>query len=153
MAAAIALRSHFIRTERKAGRSVLALATTYDGGSRSEAVRVGDVVLQIIRDWVLRFNAEGPSLADARWPATAPSPNYVVSRVTAAGVIEALILQIDAGLIPPTSRALSRIPFPAIINSLAFLILAGERDGLPSLIDKLRAADNPRRICSRRECL
>ena len=32
----------------------------YDGGSRSEAARVGSVSLQIVRGWVLRFNAEGP---------------------------------------------------------------------------------------------
>jgi transposase len=33
----------------------------YDGGTRSEAARLGNVTLQIVRDWVLRFNAEGPA--------------------------------------------------------------------------------------------
>lgn len=41
-------------------RRLLALAAIYDGASRSEAAKIGGVTLQIIRDWVLRFNAEGP---------------------------------------------------------------------------------------------
>ena len=32
----------------------------YDGGRRGAAAEVGGVGPQIIRDWVLRFNAEGP---------------------------------------------------------------------------------------------
>jgi transposase len=44
----------------------------YDGGSRTEAARVGGVTLQIVRDWVLRFNAEGPSgLVDRKAPGKA----------------------------------------------------------------------------------
>ncbi|MGX1255994.1 transposase [Sinorhizobium fredii] len=41
-------------------RRLLALAEIYDGGSRSDAARIGSVTLQIVRDWVLRFNARGP---------------------------------------------------------------------------------------------
>jgi transposase len=41
-------------------RRLLALAEIYDGGSRSDAARSGGVGLQIVRDWVLWFNAEGP---------------------------------------------------------------------------------------------
>src|SRR5271157_1047439 len=41
-------------------RRLLALAEIYDGGSRSDAARIGGVGLQIVRDWVLWFNAEGP---------------------------------------------------------------------------------------------
>jgi transposase len=36
------------------------LAVIYDGGIRSDAAALGGVGLQTIRDWVLRFNAEGP---------------------------------------------------------------------------------------------
>src|SRR5689334_12107583 len=70
MAAAIALRSDYTgvdlrhvagRTEdARQARRLLALAEIYEGGSRSDAARIGDVGLQIIRDWVLRFNADGP---------------------------------------------------------------------------------------------
>jgi transposase len=70
MARAIALRSDFTGTELRAlarqsknasqARRLLALAVIYDGGARSEAAKFGDVTLQIVRDWVLRFNAEGP---------------------------------------------------------------------------------------------
>ena len=41
-------------------RRLLSLAVILDGGSRSDAATAGDVTLQILRDWVLRFNAEGP---------------------------------------------------------------------------------------------
>lgn len=41
-------------------RRLLALAEIYDGARRSDAARLAGVGLQIIRDWVIRFNAEGP---------------------------------------------------------------------------------------------
>lgn len=41
-------------------RRLLALAAIYEGRSRSEAAAIGGVTLQIVRDWVLRFNAQGP---------------------------------------------------------------------------------------------
>ncbi|ASY73745.1 Mobile element protein (plasmid) [Sinorhizobium fredii CCBAU 83666] len=41
-------------------RRLLALAEIYDGGSRTDAARIGSVTLQIVRDWVLRFNSRGP---------------------------------------------------------------------------------------------
>ena len=54
-------------------RRLLALAVISDGGTRSEAARLGNVTLQIVRDWVLRFNAEGPpGLVDRR--AAGPTP-------------------------------------------------------------------------------
>ncbi len=70
MGAAIGLREDFgsvqmralARTVKDAGqaRRLLALAVIYDGARRTEAARIGGVGLQIIRDWVLRFNACGP---------------------------------------------------------------------------------------------
>ena len=50
-------------------RRLLAMAQIYDGGSRSEAARLGGVTLQIVRDWVIRFNAGGPDgLLDGKAP-------------------------------------------------------------------------------------
>lgn len=50
-------------------RRLLALALIYDGGSRSDAARLGNVTLQIIRDWVMRFNERGPQgLIDGKAP-------------------------------------------------------------------------------------
>jgi hypothetical protein len=37
-------------------RRLLALAAIYDGGIRSEAARLGNVTLQIVCDWVARFD-------------------------------------------------------------------------------------------------
>src|SRR5215831_18140583 len=41
-------------------RRLLAVAAIYDGATRTEAAKIGGIGLQIIRDWVLRFNARGP---------------------------------------------------------------------------------------------
>jgi transposase len=40
-------------------RRLLALAAIYEGASRTEAAKVGGVTLQIVRDWVMKFNAHG----------------------------------------------------------------------------------------------
>jgi len=47
-------------------RRLLALAVIYDGSSRTQAAEVGGVTLQIVRDWVVRFNAHGPEGLIAR---------------------------------------------------------------------------------------
>jgi len=48
-------------------RWLLALAAIYDGASRTEAAEVGGVTLQVVRDWVPRFDAQGPaSLVDRK---------------------------------------------------------------------------------------
>jgi transposase len=70
MGRAVALRSDFdgsalrrlAKSSRDAGQSrrLLALASIYDGGKRLYAARIGAVGLQVVRDWVLRFNAKGP---------------------------------------------------------------------------------------------
>jgi transposase-like protein len=52
------LRLHARRTrDPSQARRLLALAEIYDGGRRSEAARIGGVTLQIVRDWVVQFNA------------------------------------------------------------------------------------------------
>ncbi|MFK0167161.1 IS630 family transposase [Rhizobium sp. NPDC090279] len=52
---------HLARQTKNANqaRRLLALAAIYDGGSRSDAARIGAVTLQIVRDWVVRFNTRG----------------------------------------------------------------------------------------------
>jgi transposase len=54
-------------------RRLLALAVIYDGGSRTQAAEVGGVTLQVVRDWVLRFNAHGADgLIDRKAPGQTP---------------------------------------------------------------------------------
>ena len=54
-------------------RRLLALAAIYDGASRAEAAEIGGVTRQIIRDWVLKFNTDGPDgLIDRKPPGKAP---------------------------------------------------------------------------------
>ena len=79
MGSAISLRSDFdgamlrllARQTRDAdqARRLLALASIYDGGSRADAARLGSVTVQIVRDWVVRFNDRG---ADGLINGTAP---------------------------------------------------------------------------------
>src|SRR5258705_2400510 len=50
-------------------RRLLAVAAIYDGATRTEAAKIGGVGLQIIRDWVMRFNARGAAgLLDGKSP-------------------------------------------------------------------------------------
>jgi len=83
MSAAIALRDDYDaavlrelakRSEDAAQvRRLLALAVVYDGGLRSDGAEAGGVGLQTFRDWVLRFNADGPvGLVDGKAPGQAP---------------------------------------------------------------------------------
>ena len=82
MAAAVRLRHDFDADRLRAlargskdgpqARRLLALAAIYEGAARSEAARIGGVTLQIVRDWVLRFNADGPEgLLDRKAPGPA----------------------------------------------------------------------------------
>ena len=58
---ASALRSSARKTkDGPQARRLLALAAIYDGATRTEAAKIGDVTLQIVRDWVMKFNADGP---------------------------------------------------------------------------------------------
>jgi len=67
-----AMRLRRMARESKDARQVrrlLALAAVYDGAARTEAAQIGGVTLQIIRDWVLKFNARGPEgLIDGQAP-------------------------------------------------------------------------------------
>ena len=68
---AISLRTDYDATSvrqaaRTAGdaaqaRRLLAIAAVYDGMSRTDAAKVGGMDRQTLRDWVHRFNAEGPA--------------------------------------------------------------------------------------------
>jgi transposase len=69
-------------------RRLLALAAIYDGAPRTEAAKIGGVGLQIIRDWVLRFNAHGPDgLLDGKSPGQ-PSRLNDAQRQALAQMIE-----------------------------------------------------------------
>ncbi len=69
-------------------RRLLALAEIYDGGSRPDAARIGGVGVQIVRDWVVRFNAKGPdglltdrqSAGRSQHPRRAPAPSLAAGR-------------------------------------------------------------------------
>jgi len=99
MAAAIGIRTEYTsvdlrRFARRSGdadqvRRLLAVALILDGGSRSEAAKVAGVTLQIVRDWVLRFNEGGPDgLVTRRAPGRASILNDS-QRAQLAAIVEA----------------------------------------------------------------
>jgi transposase len=69
-------------------RRLLTLAAIYDGATRTEAAKIGGVGLQIIRDWVLRFNAHGPDGLLDRKPSGQPSKLNDGQRQAVAQMIE-----------------------------------------------------------------
>jgi transposase len=105
MGAAITLRSDYeadgLRRLAKCSkdadqsRRLLALAAIYDGVKRKDAARIGDVSPQVIRDWVLRFNAGGPpGLIDPKAPGKPPklddSQRQALAAIVEAGPIPAI---------------------------------------------------------------
>ena len=69
-------------------RRLLALAAIYEGGSRTEAARIGGVTLQIVRDWVMKFNASGLDGLIDRKPPGHPSRLNPGHRAALAAIIE-----------------------------------------------------------------
>ncbi|EHP94559.1 IS630 family transposase ISMno21 [Methylorubrum aminovorans] len=80
------------RKSRDAGQSrrLLALAAIYEGGSRTQASRIGAVGLQTVRDWVLAFNAAGP---DGLIERKKPGPRFKLD----AAQRQALAVAIEEG--------------------------------------------------------
>ena len=69
-------------------RRLVALAAIYDGATRTEAAKIGGVGLQVVRDWVVKFNAQGPDgLIDRKAPGQPPRLNDV-HRAALAAIIE-----------------------------------------------------------------
>ena len=99
----VPLRSDFVASKLRAiarnakdgpqARRLLALAAIYEGASRTEAAKIGGVTLQIVRDWVLKFNAHGPEGLIDRKPPGPPSKLNDTHRA-------ALAARIDEGPIP-----------------------------------------------------
>lgn len=69
-------------------RRLLALAVIYDGGRRGDAAKTGGVGRQIIRDWVERFNADGPDGLITRKAPGAPSKLDDGQRAALVQVVE-----------------------------------------------------------------
>src|SRR5450759_985515 len=105
MAIPVALRGDFKASQLRGlarktkdgpqARRLLAVAAIYDGATRTEAAKIGGVGLQIIRDWVMRFNARGAAgLLDGKSPGQPSKLNDVqrqaIVRVIESGPIRAI---------------------------------------------------------------
>ncbi len=98
MGTALALREDFnavelrrlarrCRDDRQCCR-LLAIAAVYDGASRTQAARAGGMDRQTLRDWVHRFNADGPDGLKDRWAGKARRLTEAQMREL-AGIVEA----------------------------------------------------------------
>ncbi len=77
----------------------MAIAAVYDGMNRAEAATVGGMDRQSLRDWVHRFNADGPEgLHDRKPPGAVP-------KLTAAEKAELIALE-EAGPDPQADGVL-----------------------------------------------
>lgn len=75
-------------TNGKQTRRLLALALIYDGASRTAAAHHAHVDKQSIRDWVLRFNEEGPDGLIDRKSSGAPPRLNAQQRAALIKVVE-----------------------------------------------------------------
>ncbi len=66
----------------------MCLAAIFDGATRTEAAQIGNVTLQIIRDWVVKFNADGPGGLVNRKAPGQPSRLNAEQRAVIAKMIE-----------------------------------------------------------------
>ena len=95
---AIPLRSDFDTTALRAAarrakdavqdRRLLALAAVCEGSRWTEAAKIGGVTLQIVRDWVLKFNVRGPAGLIDRKPPGQPARLQANHRAALAAAIE-----------------------------------------------------------------
>src|SRR2546423_1231379 len=60
----------------------------YDGATRTAAARLGGVTVQIVRDWVVKFNAHGPEGLINRKPPGQPSKLTDAHRAALQAIIE-----------------------------------------------------------------
>ena len=99
MPAAVRLRDDYTAREvrrlaarcRDANRSrrLLAIAAVYDGMNRGDAARIGGMDRQTLRDWVHRFNADGPDGLADRWTSGAQPRLDATQKAELAAIVEA----------------------------------------------------------------
>jgi transposase len=68
-------------------RCLLALAAVYEGATRTEAAKLRGVNLKIIRDWMIKFNTDGPDGLIDRKPPGQPSLLNDAHRAALAAVM------------------------------------------------------------------
>ena len=68
-------------------RRLLAIAGALEGLNRADAARVGGMDRQTLRDWVIRFNADGPEGLQDQWNGGRPARLNEVEQAELAEII------------------------------------------------------------------
>ena len=69
-------------------RRLLSLAAVKDGMDRADAARIGGMDRQTLRDWVHRFNAQGPDGLLDRWSKGSPPRLFPAQQAELAQLVE-----------------------------------------------------------------
>src|SRR5256885_13892854 len=127
MGQAIAVRTDFTAGEVRRfakrakdvaeARRLLAIATVLDGASREDAAKIGGMDRQTLRDWVIRFNEQGPDgLVNIPSPGVPPklddTHKAFLARIVEEGPIPAVhgVVRWRAG--PPVIRVRRGLRLP-----------------------------------------
>ena len=80
-------------------RRLLALASIYDGSTRTQAAKLGGVTVQIVRDWVVKFNAQGAEgLVNGKSPGQPPRLDAQQRAALARRIGEGPVPAVDEGV-------------------------------------------------------
>jgi transposase len=98
MASAVKLRTDFSAQDLRRlaamtknvnqSRRLLSLAAVIDGMNRTEAARIGGMDRQTLRDWVHRFNEQGPNGLKDNWSKGKPSRLSAEQQAEVAELVE-----------------------------------------------------------------
>ncbi len=159
MSAAIGLREDYSAEDLRAlarqsddarqCRRLLALAGVAEGRSRAEAAALGGMDRQTLRDWVHRFNAEGPAgLLDRKTPGAQPKLT-AEQKAELSSIVEAGPDREESGLV-----RWRRVDLKAVIED-RFGVVYHERS-VSRLLDELGFAHlspRPRHAAQKAEVL
>ena len=73
--------------DARVARRLLAIAGALEGLSRADAARVGGMDRQTLRDWVIRFNTDGPEGLQDQWNGGRPARLNEVEQAELAEII------------------------------------------------------------------
>ena len=102
-------------------RQLLVLATIYAGSTRTQAADVGGVWLQVVRDWVVRFNADGPAGPAQQHASTCPCRLIKVGPIPAVhGVVRWRLVDLAQWIWEEFRIPVSQTTLGRVLNKMGY---------------------------------